>query len=64
MGRGVFVNVTRVEMMRGVSVMNSNGVAVGVRVRVGVSVGVKVWEGVSDAVWVGAVEVGNGPSSA
>jgi hypothetical protein len=61
---GVFVFVGRAAIVRAVKVTNTCGVAVEVGVRVGVRVGVEVGEGISDAVGVGAVEVGNGPSSA
>ena len=47
-----------------VKVMNTTGVAVLVGVGDGVRVGVKVGEGTSEAVGVGAVEVGKGPRSA
>lgn len=63
-GRGVFVNVARGSLVRAVTVMNTRGVAVAVGVRVGVRVGVSVGLGISEAVAVGAVEVGKGPSRA
>src|SRR5688572_27397469 len=63
-GRGVLVNVARGTSVLAVKVMNGIGVCVGVRVLVGVRVGVRVREGVSEAVWVGAVDVGKGPNSA
>ena len=63
-GRGVLVTVARGSLVRAVNVMNTSGVAVGVRVRVGVRVGVQVGLGMSEAVAVGAVEVGKGPSRA
>jgi hypothetical protein len=63
-GRGVLVNVARGSRVRAVKVMRGTGVVVGVRVLVAVRVGVDVGDGISEAVCVGAVEVGKGPSSA
>lgn len=63
-GLAVFVNVARTARVRAVKVMNTCGVAVGVRVRVGVGVGVSLGPGVFEAVAVGAVAVGKGPSRA
>ena len=63
-GRGVLVKVTRGWLVRAVNVMNVIGVEVGVRVRVGVRVGVQVGLEISEAVAVGAVDVGKGPSRA
>jgi hypothetical protein len=61
-GRGVFVNVARGKSVRAVMVMNGIGVAVEVGVRVGVRVGVQVEVKISEAVALGAVDVGKGPS--
>ena len=61
-GRGVRVNVARACLVFAVNVLSSVGVLVGVRV--GVRLGVKVGEGTSEAVVVGAVDVGKGPKSA
>lgn len=63
-GTGVVVAVPLGNVVRAVSVMNVRGVCVFVGVRVGVRVGVEVGEGMSDAVGVGAVDVGKGPKSA
>ena len=63
-GRGVLVNVARGSRVRAVTVMNTSGVAVGVRVRVGVRVGVQVGLGMAEAVALGAVALGKGPSRA
>ena len=61
-GRGVFVKVALGTVVRAVSVMNATGVVVEVAVRVGVRVGVQVGLGIREAVAVGAVGVGKGPS--
>ena len=63
-GRTVFVKVDRGWSVRAVNVMKTRGVGVEVGVRVGVRVGVPVGLGISEAVAVGAVAVGNGPSRA
>lgn len=63
-GRGVLVCVGRASGVRSVRVKYTKGVRVRVGTKVGVWLAVGVGEGISEAVAVGAVEVGKGPSSA
>ena len=62
---GVLVAVGKASRVRSVGVAGKVDVGVGVRVTVGVGVGmVEVIVGGSEGVYVGAVDVGKGPSSA
>ena len=63
-GGAVLVNVARGTFVRGVHVKSRKGVGVLVGARVGVNVGVMDGRAVTVVVGVGAVDEGNGPSSA